>query len=131
MEEVADHVEDRAVQDIEAGLDGLIADGLDQMAFAWSRWPKDENILGIADELAGRQVEDLLPFDGRIELPVEVLQGLGLAEGGDLRSAFDETVLTNSQFILKDKFQEFGMGQAVGSGLLDPSDGRGEQVLEL
>jgi len=61
-------------------------------------WAEDQGVLGITDELAGGQVEDLLLPDGRIELPVEVFQGLGFAEGGDLGSAFDEPVLPDGEF---------------------------------
>ena len=42
--------------------------------------PKNKNILGLAHESAGRQVEDLLALDRRIESPIEVVEGLELTE---------------------------------------------------
>ncbi len=87
MQEVADHVEDRAVQHDEARLDGLVADGLGQMALADAGRSEQEHVAGLADEAAGGQVEDLLLLDRRVERPVEVVQRLQLAEAGGLDAA--------------------------------------------
>ena len=126
VQEVPHHVEDRAIPDREAHLDGLVADGLDQMALAGPRRTQEQHIAVFADEPAGGQIIDLFLLDRGIELPVEVLQGLEVPEGRDLDASLDLTLLSDQQFILEDQFQELGMRQMVAlplPGLGPPGTG--------
>jgi hypothetical protein len=56
--------------------------------------------------------------DGRIKTPVEVLQWFEGVEVGGLGAAFHVALLADIHFVLKDEFQELGMGQAIGGGFL-------------
>lgn len=74
FEEVADQVEDRAVEHFLALLDGFVAQRLGQMGFADAGWAEEQQVLPLAQILAGGQFEELRPADGGVELPVEVFQ---------------------------------------------------------
>ena len=115
LQEVANHVEDRAVVDQEARLDRLVAHGLDQERLADARGPEPEHVLGFADEAAGGQVVDLLLVDRRIEREVELVQGLQFAEGRGLDAAVDLPVAADGQFVLEDQLQELGMRQRLAA----------------
>lgn len=104
--QLVDHVEDGTINDLEPGFDEVIADGLDQMALAQSRRPDQQNIPALANELAGGQFNHLLPFDGWIEGPVEVLQGFLIAKTGGFLAFINEPLLPDVEFILEDEFQE-------------------------
>jgi len=97
-----------------------MADGLDQMTFSNARRPQQQHVLAFLDEAAGGQVEDLLPLDRRIELPVEVFERAHLAEAGGFHTPLNQPVLPDRQFILQDQFQELGVGEVVAGGLLQP-----------
>ena len=120
MHEVAYDIEDGAVEHHVTGLDRLQADGLDQVTLPDSRWPQQQHVASLFDEPAGGQVEDRLPLDRRVELPVEVFQRPHLAEAGGLDPPLDHPILADGQFILQDQFQELHVGEAVAGGFLQP-----------
>jgi hypothetical protein len=111
-------VEDRAVEDGVAGLDQFQADGLREMAFSHTRRPAPEDVSFLPHETAGRQVEDLLLLDRAVEFPVEIFQGLLLAERGRLGASSDEPLVPDGQLILQGQLQEFGVVEAIGRRLL-------------
>lgn len=125
-----DHVEDGAVEDLEAGFDEVVADGLNQMALAQTGWPDKQAIPALADELAGGQIVDLLSFDGGIECPIEVLQGLLIPEASGFGAFGDQALMADVDFILEDQFQELFMGQLMGAGFLQTQFQAGEQARE-
>jgi|GEM_PF-5914696 len=49
VQEVADHVEDRAVQHDKAALDRLVAEGLDQMTLTRPRRPEQQHVASLTD----------------------------------------------------------------------------------
>ena len=55
--------------------------------------------------LARGQIVNLRAFDGGIELPIEILQGLEFAEGRALFAALDLTMRTDIDLVLEDQFQ--------------------------
>ena len=119
MQEVADHVEDRAVQHHEAGLDGLVADGLHQNdSCRRPAVPASSTSRRFADEAARRQVEDLLLLDRRVEGPVEVVQGFQLAEASGLDAPVQLPLAAHDQFVLQDQFQELGVVEMVAGRFL-------------
>jgi len=122
------HIEDRTVKDLEASFDGVVADSLSQMALAQTRRPDQEHIAALADERAGGQVVDLLPFDGGIEGPVEVLEGFLIAESGGFGAFGDQALLADVEFVLKDQFQELFMGQLMGAGFLQTQLQAGQEA---
>ncbi len=79
-QEVAGQIEDGAVQHQEAGLDGLMPDGLNQKRLADAGWTQQQHIGFLADELAAGQVVDLLALDGRVEGEVELVEVFDFAE---------------------------------------------------
>lgn len=124
------HVEDRPVENLEAGFNGMVADGLSQVALTQTRRPDQQHVTALADELAGSQVVDLLAFDGRIEGPVKVFEGFGIAEGGGFGPFGDQTLMPDVEFILKDQFEELFMGQLMGAGFLQAQLQAGQEAGE-
>ena len=91
---------------------------LDEMAFSRSRRSEQQQVTAFPDELTGGQLIHLLAFDGRVELPVEVLQGLGVTEVGGTHAAGQQPVRPHGQFVLENQFQEFRVIQSIAAGLL-------------
>jgi hypothetical protein len=118
LHEIPDQVEDGTVEHQEVLADGLITDGLGQMRFADAGRTEEQDIFGFADKLARRQIVNLLFVDGRIETPIEVLQWFEGVEVGGLGAAFQLALLADVEFVLKDEFQELGVGQTIGGGFL-------------
>ena len=62
----------------------------------------------------------MLFLDGRVELPVEVLQGFCFPEGCDFYPTFYKPVGAHVQFVLEYEFKELSMTKAIAGGLLEP-----------
>ena len=118
-QEVADQLEDGAVEDFEAHLDGAITDGLSQMRLADTWRSEKENIRVVAQECAGGQIKDRLAVDGRVEGPVELFKGFELAELGGAGASGQLSLVADVEFILEDQFEELGVAEAVGGGFLE------------
>ena len=88
------------------------------MALAQSRWADQQNIPALANELAGGQLNQLLPFDGWIEVPVEVLQRFLIAKTSGFPAFINEPLLPDVEFILEDQFQELFVGQLMDASFL-------------
>lgn len=121
MEEVTYQIEHRAIEHGVSLLDGLQAQCLHEVALAQTRWTEPEYILGLTNEAACRQVEDLLPRQAGVERPVEVIERLVIAELSTLDAAFDLSITTQEHFILHGQFQELGMAELVRLGFLQPN----------
>ena len=83
--QVTHQIKHRAVEHDEASFDGAITDGLGQTAFAHTGRTEQEHVPVLADKIARGQIVNLPSFDGRIEIPVEVIDGLELADAIFLR----------------------------------------------
>ena len=55
---------------------------------------------------------------GRIERPVEVVEGFQFAEGSRLDATTDLPFLTDEQLVLQNQFQKFGVAQRVAGRFL-------------
>ena len=118
-EEVGDEVEDGPVAHDEALLDGLVADCLGEVGLADAGRADQEDVVVLADEVPGGQLEDVLAGDGGIEAPAEVVEG---AQGGELDrcgAARDPALRTDVELVLEDQFEELRVGEPVGVGLLE------------
>src|SRR5271168_2612169 len=69
--------------------------------------------------MAGCQFIDLLAGDAGIETPVEVFEGLEGTELGRLGSQRESALFPHVEFVVQDEFEELGMGEPVGSSLLE------------
>lgn len=87
VQEVADDVEDGAVEHGEAGLDRLVADGLHEVTLDHARRPQQQHITRLANEPASSKIEYLFALDRGIEAEVEVLNRPLIAEGGSALEA--------------------------------------------
>jgi outer membrane receptor protein involved in Fe transport len=74
--EVAHDIENGAVEDFKALLDGLVAQGLGQRGFADAGRTEEKDILGLADEVAGGQIENLLVVVEGLKLKSNSSNGL-------------------------------------------------------
>jgi len=130
VEHVAHGVEDGAVEHGPAGLDQAQPDRLRQMAFSHARRTAQEHVATLTHEAAGGQVEDRLLLDRAVEVPVEIFQSLLLAERRGLGAPGDQPIVPHGQLVLKDQFQELGVVEPVGLGLLEPDFQRGGQTAQ-
>lgn len=129
-------VEDRTIQDRKAQPNCLGAQGLNQMAFAHARRTDEEDIARLTDEVARRQFIESVPFDARVEGPVEVFERLEFSKTGDLGSPFELPLIAEVQFIPNEQLQEFLMAQPIARCLLESdlqtrSKSRKSELFEL
>jgi len=118
VQEVADDIEDRAIENDEALLDRLKTDGLRQEGFPGPRRPYEQHVPCFSDKSAGGQIEDSLPRNRGIETEVELIQRLELSEIGRPHAAFDLSFGADQQFILQDQLQELAVRQVVAGRFL-------------
>ena len=118
-EEVAHQIEDGAVADGEALLDGLVADGLGQVGLAGAGRPDEEHVVFGADKVAGRQLVDRLAGDRGIEAPIKLVQGLERAEVRGLDPALDLALGADVDLVLQGKSQKLLVRKPVGERLLE------------
>ena len=88
------------------------------MGLARARRAEKQHVAALTEEASAGQVVDLLLVDRPIERPVELVERLLIAEHGGLGAAFDESVTADEEFVLKDEFEELGVGQLVTCCLL-------------
>jgi len=119
VEEVADEIEDGSVEGGSALLDGGIADGLREMGLAGSWWSDEEDVSGLVEELAGGEFKKLPSWEGRIEVPVELIDGLEVSKQGELGSAVELSVVAGDDFVLEDELEELEVAQSAGVGFLE------------
>ena len=81
--------------------------------------PQQEHIAPFTNELRRGQLEDLGPVDLRIELPVEVLQGLKVRELRELLASLQAAVAPDVEFVLEKQFEELPVGDAMGGRLVE------------
>jgi hypothetical protein len=121
VEKVTDDVEDGAVERGVALLDGGVADGLGEVGLAGTWWSDEEDVTGLAEELAGGQFEELPAGQCGVELPVELIDGLEVTEAGELGAAIELAVVADGDFVLEDEFEELQMAEAAGLCFLQPN----------
>jgi hypothetical protein len=76
----------------------------------WGSYP--ENIAAFPDELARREIINLVLFDRRVVAEVEVLQSFGISESRHGDSSIDQAIIAKEDLILEQQFQELAMTQA-------------------
>jgi hypothetical protein len=93
---------------------------------AWAKWvlptpggPTKRASVALRIRVAGRQFVDLLAGDAGIEAPVEVFEGLERAELGGASAQREFALFPDVEFVVQDQFEELGMGEPVGRGLLE------------
>ena len=80
---------------------------------------------------ASGQLEDLPALDRGVELPIEVLERLGISKHRRLHASAHESIRADRQLILEDQFQELHMIEPVAGGCHARQNGRGGYGLEL
>jgi hypothetical protein len=128
MKEVTDQVEDGAVQDQEASLDGMVAECLGQKTLADAWRPQKQNVAMVSDEVARRQLEDRLFGDRCVEAPIELIESLDLAELSGLDAPLQLAIGTHSEFVVEDQLQELAMIEMIGGGLVQTHFQGGQQT---
>jgi hypothetical protein len=114
VEEVADDIEDGAIEDGAALLDDVESEGLDDVTFSDAGRSEQENVAMLAEETSGGEVEDLLLGELRIEGPVEGVEGFEIAEAGGIDASLDLSIGADEEFVLEEEFKEVGMAELVG-----------------
>jgi hypothetical protein len=68
-----------------------------------------------------------LAGDRGVEVPVEVFEGLEVAEGGGLDAACQQALVADGEFVGEEEFEEVGVAEAVAGGFLESDvEGVGE-----
>jgi|GEM_PF-2813203 len=83
------------------------------VALAKTSGPKQELVAAFAHELRRGQLEDLGPVNLRIELPVEVLQGLKVQELRELLASLQAAVAPDDELVQEKLFEELPVGDPV------------------
>ena len=109
VQEVTYAIEDAAIINGEAITNQLMPDALYQVTLADARWSDEDRIAMFTNEVTGRHVEDLLSFDRRVELEVEVVQLFLVTERCRLGPPGDFAIVADNQLIGQDQLQEFRM----------------------
>ena len=94
------------------------ANALNQPAFPQAALTDKNDVLLTANEVALGQSLDLQAWDGRVETPVERVQGERLAEVGVLDEAFDAALAAQAGLVGEQPMEEVQVGQAGVLGLL-------------
>lgn len=113
MEEVSYDIEDGSVESGSALLDGGVADGLGEVCLSGAWWSDEEDISGLVEELAGGQLEELSSWQGRVEVPVELVDGLQVSEQCELGAAIELAVASDGDFVLEDELEELEVAQSA------------------
>ena len=111
-------IKDRSVEDQKTRLDSVITEGLHQMALTHPGRPHHEQIPVLTDEIACRQLVELLTFDARVKAPIKLLERFCIPEAGPFLSLLDESLLPNVEFVLKHQFQELSVRQLMSGRLV-------------
>ena len=97
-----------------------LADGLSQMGLADAWGAQKEDIGVFSEEASGGQLEDHFAGNSGVKAPVEVLQTFRMPEGSRLGASPELSLVTDVEFVLKDEFEELGVGELVGGSFLQP-----------
>ena len=128
--DVGQHLVRAGQQDVEPLPGGFVGQRLGQMTLADSGLPTEQDVAVLAHKLAGRQIEDLLAVDTRVEAEVEGLQGLGGVDAAAADTEFKLFVTTTFHFILDEPNQKLLTGPLLTNGLLNTHGQRVEDAGE-
>src|SRR3569832_2988888 len=107
-----------------AGLDSGAAkrEHNKHLADAWR--PEQQDVFRLRDEVAGGELADELGVERRLELEVELLEGLHHGEVRDLDSHCDATLLLGVELLAKESVEEVEIrglfARGVGERSLEP-----------
>src|SRR5690606_9409092 len=101
-----------------------VTDGLREVGLADAGWADEQDVSGLADEVSGGQVVDVLARDRRVEAPVEVLETLQRGELGGDGAAGDLALLAHVDLVMENQLQELRVGKPVRGGVLEPNGKR-------
>ena len=106
VQKVTDAVKDASVVNGEAISNQLPTKTLHQVAFTDARWTDEDRIVSLADEVTSGHVEDLLSFNRRVKLEVEIVKAFLIAEGSGFGEACDAAITTHHQLVFENQFEE-------------------------
>lgn len=114
---LGEHVVRRGVEHVVAGEAGAVADGLRDVALADTGLADQQHVVVAGDEVGGREVDDLVFGDLRVEAEVEVLEGLATLEVCAAQARGRLLAVTAFDLVVEEPVEEFLEGQAVVDGL--------------
>jgi hypothetical protein len=112
-----------------------VAERLRDVALADAGLADQQHVLVAADEVAGREVDDPVLGDLRVEVEVEALEGLAALEVGPAQPRGHLLAVAALDLVVQEPVQEFLEGEAVVDGLSPAQiegfeDARQAQLLE-
>ena len=96
---------------------GAMAERLGDVALADAGLAEEQDVLVAADEVAGRQVDELVLGDLRIEVEVEAVERLAALEVGAAQTGGHLLAVAALDLVVEQAVQEFIERQAVVDGL--------------
>ena len=122
--EIVEQVDAAGVAEGDALLAGAQAEGLEEVALAGAALAGDDQVIVAADEGEAAELDEGGLVEVGLEVPVEALQGLALAQAAGREAALDAAFELGSDLGAEEVLEQRG-----GPGLL--AGGPGEQVVEV
>jgi hypothetical protein len=94
-----------------------MAEGLGEVALADARRSDEQDVLALGDEGARGEVDDLRLRDARVEVEVEVLEGLRVLEVGAAKPEVELLGLAALDLVVQQPVQKLGEAEVVVDGL--------------
>ena len=102
--EFGNGVEDGTIENAASGFDQGVADGLGQMALAYSGRADKQHVAVIVGEVSGSQLMDETAVDLGIEGKIEFFEGFEFAEGSGFGAPGDAPLSANVEFVGEHEF---------------------------
>ena len=96
---------------------GAVADGLRDVALADAGLADQQHVVVAGDEVGGRQVDDLVAGDLRVEAEVEVLEGLAALEVRPAQARGRLFAVAAFDLVVQEPVEEFLEGESIVDGL--------------
>src|SRR3569623_2673695 len=90
-----------------------------RLADAWR--PEQQDVFRLRDEVAGGELADVLGVERRLDLEVELLEGLHHGEVRDLDSHCDATLLLGVELLAKESVEEVEIRGLLTRGIVERS----------
>lgn len=115
--ELGEHPGGACKEDIIAGADGRMTEGLGDMAFACSAGAHDEDGDLLFDKSTACQVRNKRPVEAGVEGEIELFEGFGVAEVGPADREREPLLASAGDLVLDDDGQEIHIGELLVDSL--------------
>ncbi len=104
--ELEEHLIGADEEHVVSGPAGCMAESGSEEGFADAHASHEENVLLGLDKTEREEVANAMAIEAHRGIPVEILEGLLLGEGGAFETPLQIDLVASVHFVLQDKFQE-------------------------